>query len=187
MPAKRTTMRKIRDILRLRHHAGLSIRQINASTKVSVGSIQTLLEKARELEVSWPLPDDMDDARLAGLFYPDADTRRSSRHQIPNWPTIQQELKQDGVTKQLVWEEYTQQYPNRCYSYSQFCDRYLHWVKKLKRSMRQLHRSIYAWYGVSCVFYLKCAVHRSLMLALLAGIPVMYVGVCEFSHRLTDR
>ena len=43
MPAKRTTMRKIRDILRLRHSAGLTIRQINASTKASVGAIQKLL------------------------------------------------------------------------------------------------------------------------------------------------
>lgn len=30
------------------------------------------------------------------------------------------ELKKKGLTKQLLWEEHTQQYPNRCYSYSQF-------------------------------------------------------------------
>ena len=36
-------MRKIREILRLRQSAGLSIRQINASTKASVGAIQKLL------------------------------------------------------------------------------------------------------------------------------------------------
>ena len=39
MSAKRITMRKIRDILRLRHVAGLSIRQIRANTKISVGAI----------------------------------------------------------------------------------------------------------------------------------------------------
>ncbi|GBE07884.1 hypothetical protein BMS3Bbin11_00592 [bacterium BMS3Bbin11] len=70
MPAKRITMRKIRDVLRLRHHAGLSIRDIQSSTKVSVGSIQTLLVKAKEMDLSWPLPDNLDDARLASLFYP---------------------------------------------------------------------------------------------------------------------
>ena len=43
MPAKRTTMRKIRDIFRLRQSAGLTIRQINASTKTSIGAIQKLL------------------------------------------------------------------------------------------------------------------------------------------------
>ena len=35
----------------------------------------------------------------------------------------------------------TQQYPNRCYSYSQFCDRYQHWRGKQKRSMRQVHKA----------------------------------------------
>ena len=42
-------MRKIRDILRLRGAGGLSIRQINASTKLSVGAIQKLLVQADAL------------------------------------------------------------------------------------------------------------------------------------------
>jgi transposase len=134
-------MRKIRDILRLRGAGGLSIRQINASTKVSVGAIQKLLAKAEALGLGWPLPADLDDTGLARLFYPDADTRVSSRFQVPDWPVIHQELKRKGVTLQLLWEEYTQQYPNRCYSYSQFCDRYQHWRGKQKRSMRQAHKA----------------------------------------------
>lgn len=130
-------MRIIRDILRLRLGTGLSIRQINASTKVSLGSIQKLLSKAVEPGLSWPLPDDLNDAQLARMFYPDADTRTSSRFQVPDWPIPNQELKQKGMTKLLRWEEYTQQYPNRCLSYSQFCDRYRHWRSLQKRPMRQ--------------------------------------------------
>ena len=45
MSAKRIAMRKIREILRLRLEAGLSVRQIHASAKVSVGAIQKLLKK----------------------------------------------------------------------------------------------------------------------------------------------
>jgi len=134
-------MRKLRDVLRLRLEAGLSYRQINASTKVSIGLIQKLMTQAEELELTWPLPPELDDNQLAGLFYPKADTRASSRHQAPDWPTLHQELKGKGVTKQLLWEEYTQQYPNRCYSYSQFCDRYNHWRRLQKRSMRQQHKA----------------------------------------------
>jgi transposase len=133
-------MRKIRDILRLRLSAGLSMRAISASTKVSVGAIQKLLCQAQSLELDWPLPADLDDSQLARLFYPDADTRVSSRYQIPDWSAIHQELKRRGMTKQLLWEEYTQHYPNRCYSYSQFCERYSQWLKRQKRSMRQTHR-----------------------------------------------
>ena len=63
--AKRVTMRKIRDILRLKFAGELSIRQIHRSTKVSVGAIQKLLVRAGELDLSWPLPDNMDDSELA--------------------------------------------------------------------------------------------------------------------------
>ena len=65
MPGKRTTMRKLRDVLRLRHAAGLSIRDISRSTKLSVGGIQKLLSRAQALQLSWPLPADLDDTRLA--------------------------------------------------------------------------------------------------------------------------
>jgi len=137
----RITMRNIREILRLRLSAGLSIRAIHRSTKVSVGAVQKLLALAAELELSWPLPDDLDDAALAARFYPGADTRVPSRFAQPDWAQLHQELKRKGMTKQLLWEEYCQQYPNHCYSYSQFCDRYRQWCAKQKRSMRQQHRA----------------------------------------------
>lgn len=134
-------MRNIREVLRLRLGAGLKYRQISQSTKVSMGSLKTLLSRAEELGLSWPLPDDLDDTRLAQLFYPSADATVSSRYVKPDWAEIHQELKRKGMTKQLLWEEYTAAHPNRCYSYSQYCDRYRHWLKKQKRSMRQSHKA----------------------------------------------
>jgi len=80
MPATRMAMRKIREVLRLRLEAGLSIRQISASTKTSVGAIQKLLSRADALEILWPLPDDLDDGRLAAMFYPGSDLTSSSRY-----------------------------------------------------------------------------------------------------------
>ncbi|MEP1215941.1 MULTISPECIES: IS21 family transposase [unclassified Marinobacter] len=141
MAAKRNPMRKIREVLRLRLEAGLSIRQISASTKTSVGAIQKLLTRAQALEITWPLPENLDDGRLAAMLYPGADPTSSSRYQVPDWLTVHQNLKQKGVTKQLLWEEYTAQYPNRCYSYSQYCDRFRHWQKQQRRSMRQIHKA----------------------------------------------
>ena len=141
MATKRITMRNIREVLRLKLSANLSIRKINASTKVSVGAISNLLTTASKLKLTWPLSDELDDAALAQLFYPQSDVSKSTRFQVPVWPEVHQELKKKGVTKNLLWQEYTQQYPNSCYSYSQFCDRYLHWFKKQKRSMRQSHKA----------------------------------------------
>ena len=83
----------------------------------------------------------MDDQALALKFYPTSDAQSSTTFQLPVWTEVHQELKKKGVTKQLLWEKYTQQYPNRCYSYSQFCARYAVWIKKQKRSMRQTHRA----------------------------------------------
>ncbi len=134
-------MRKIREVLRLRLEAGLSFRQISISTKVSIGSIQKLLKTAEQLQLAWPLCASLDDNQLARLFYPTADTVCSSRFQLPDWATVHQELKRKGMSMQLLWEEYTQQYPNRCYSYSQFCERYRRWCQQQKRSMRQQHKA----------------------------------------------
>ena len=85
MSAKRMPMRKIREVLRLRLEAGLSIRQISASTKTSVGAIQKVLARADALEIIWPLPEDLDDGRLAAMFYPGSDPVSSSRYEVPEW------------------------------------------------------------------------------------------------------
>jgi transposase len=111
-----------------------------------VGAIQKLLSQTQALELDWPVPPDLDDTQLARLFYPDAYSCVSSRYQIPDRSAVNQELKHKGMTKQLLWEEYTQHYPNRCYSYPQFCERYSQWLKRKKRSLRQTHRS-----GEKCV------------------------------------
>ena len=141
MPQPRIKMRKIREVLRLHFESGRSIRQINASTKTSVGAIQKLLKQARELNLAWPLPEDLDDTRLSLLFYPEANATDSKRLVVPQWTKIHQELKRKAMTKQLLWEEYCECHPTRCYSYSQFCDLYARWCKRQKRSLRQLHKA----------------------------------------------
>lgn len=139
-------MRNLREVLRLSFSAGLSIRKISASTKISVGSIQNILKLAEQLNIAWPIPDDWDDQTLALKFYPRSDAKPSAKYQEPVWSQTHLDLKKKGVTKQLLWEEYAQHYPNRCYSYSQFCARYADWLKKQKRSMRQTHRAGEKWF-----------------------------------------
>jgi hypothetical protein len=54
-------MRKLKDVLRLSYSAGLSIR------KISVGSIQNILKRAEQLNITWPLPKAWDDQTLAHI------------------------------------------------------------------------------------------------------------------------
>lgn len=134
-------MRQLREILRLRLTAQLSMRQIKDSLRLSLGAVQKVISQAETLGLDWPAIDQQDDQQLARLFYPAADTRVSSVFQLPNWVEVHQELKRKGVTKHLLWEEYTQAYPNRSYSYPQYCFLYQDWLKKQQRSMRQIHKA----------------------------------------------
>ena len=134
-------MRKLREILRLRLSGGLSMRQINGSLRISLGAVQKVISKADELGLDWKTIEELDEQQLASRFYPESDTRASNEFQVPSWIEMYQELKLKGVTKHLLWEEYTQQYPNRSYSYPQYCFLYKAWLQKQKRSMRQTHKA----------------------------------------------
>lgn len=134
-------MRKLREILRLRLSAQLSMRQIRDSLRLSLGAVQKITRKAHELGLDWNAIEKLDDRQLANAIYPESDTRTSGSLQLPDWRDVHQELKLKSVTKHLLWEEYSQQYPNRSYSYPQYCYLYGAWLKKQKRSMRQTHKA----------------------------------------------
>lgn len=134
-------MRQLREILRLRLHANLSMRQIKDSLRISLGAVQKVSSKARTQNLDWEGIETLDDQQLARLFYPAADTRASEDFELPDWVDAHRELRRKGVTKHLLWEEYTQQYPNRSYSYPQYCHLYQEWTKKQRRSMRQVHKA----------------------------------------------
>lgn len=141
MATKRISMRKLREILRLRLHAKLSMRQIRDSLRLSLGAIQKVVNKAEALGLDWETIESIDDQQLALKIYPQADVTVSTKKQLPDWIEVYQELKRKGMTKQLLWEEYAQQYPNRSFSYPQYCLLYRSWLKKQKRSMRQVHKA----------------------------------------------
>ena len=134
-------MRQLRELLRLRLQADLSMRQIKHSLRISLGAVQKVISKTEAQGLSWAAIEQLDDQQLARLFYPEADTRVSATLQLPDWVEVHQELRRKGVTKHLLWEEYTQAYPNRSYSYPQYCFLYQDWLKKQKRSMRQTHKA----------------------------------------------
>ena len=95
-------MRHIKDVLRLRFHAGLSIRQIKASTGLSVGAIQKLLKAAQKLEIGWPLPPDLDDAELNRRLYPSTTPAATSRFAQPDWINAHQDLKRGRNTARPI-------------------------------------------------------------------------------------
>ena len=133
-------MRKIRDVLRYRHSAGLSLEAIARALKISKGVVAKYLRLAMAAGLSWPIPDALDDAALEKLLYQQGAAREPTFAE-PDYALVHQELKKKGVTLTLLWEEYRQSVGDRSYQYTAFCTRYRDWAGKLKRSMRQIHRA----------------------------------------------
>ena len=69
MPAKRSAMRKIREILRLKFEAKLSHERIAAATGASKGAASNYVQRAVQQGLSWPLPADLDEAALERLLF----------------------------------------------------------------------------------------------------------------------
>lgn len=140
MPAERVTMRKIKDILRLKWGCELSNRQVAASCGVARSTVAETLYRAKAAGVSWPFPEDLDDQQLETRLYPAAPSPTSPPRAMPDWATLHQELTRKGVTLALLWQEYKAQHP-KGYQYSRFCDLYSAWRATLDRCLRQEHRA----------------------------------------------
>ena len=134
-------MRKIKDILRLRHEAELSYPGIAQAFNIGYGTVVDYLKRAEHAQLGWPLCSDMDEWDLGRLLFPTQPLTGQLRFTEPGFSTTHQELKHKGVTKQLLWPEYRPQHPNDGYSYAKICPRYLVWQGCQKRSMRQIHRA----------------------------------------------
>ena len=138
MPARRLLMRKIREVLRLKHERGLSHRAIAQACAIGVGTVTLYLKRTAQQGFGWPLPAELNDAALEARLFPRPVPVRDRVR--PDCAYIHRELKRDGVTLQLLWEEHLQVHPSG-YRYTQFCEFYRQWVKRLRPSMRQIHRA----------------------------------------------
>ena len=64
MPARRLLVRKIREVLRLKHERGLSHRAIAQACAIGVGTVSLYLQRTAQRGLGWPLPAELDDAVL---------------------------------------------------------------------------------------------------------------------------
>ncbi len=128
----------IRELLRLRFAAQLSVRQIARCQGLSVGVVSKYLQRAEALGLGWPLSSEVSDQQLADWLQPTRQGVRSDALAEPDFATIHQELKRKGMTRQLLWEEYAHAHPAH-YSYSHFTVRYREWRQSQQLSMRQVH------------------------------------------------
>jgi len=137
MPAERLSMRKVREVLRLKHALGMSYRKISAATGVGKTQAAEYVVRAEAAGIAWPVPDGIDDVELDRRLFPAAGDSERARPAIDG-PKISQELKRRGVTLALLWQEYLAEHPNG-YSYTRFCELYGAWKQCISPTMRQTH------------------------------------------------
>ncbi len=141
MPGKRLSMRKIREILRLKHHCNCSIREISRSCGIGRGTVGDYLHRAKAAGLDWPLPDELSDTALEQQLFPSSAPCTTQSRFIPDFHEVHKELQsRKSVTLNLLWQEYKEQHPDG-YQYSWFCHSYRDWAARLDVVMRHEHRA----------------------------------------------
>ena len=82
MPTQRLSMRRIREVLRLRHQ-GLTERVIARMIGVSNGVVHGYLRRARFAGLTWPLTEGMNDDGLELLLFPAPQRRKATADRYP--------------------------------------------------------------------------------------------------------
>lgn len=136
---RRLTMRKTKEILRLRWSLGLSVRETARSLGVSTGVVSRTTYRASAAELTWPEVEELPPEELEARIYRRAAAPMGARAEPdPQW--IHRELRRPGVTLQRLHLEYLVEHPSG-YRYTAFCERYRRWKKRQQPSMRQVHRA----------------------------------------------
>jgi len=132
-------MRRVREILRLKHECGASDRAIGRSLGIARSTVALTLDRVAAAGLAWPLSATLSDRVLEALLYAGAGSRQGMRRKAePDWTHVHRELRRPGVTLMLLWEEYRAREPGG-YGYSRWCDLYRSWEGRLSPTMRQAH------------------------------------------------
>jgi transposase len=132
-------MRRVREILRLKHESGATDRAIARSLGIARSTVGLTLERVAAAGLRWPLPASLTDRVLEAMLYAGQGLRQGERRKAePDWAYVHHELRRPSVTLMLLWEEYRQRQPGG-YGYSRWCELYRAWEGRLSPTMRQAH------------------------------------------------
>ena len=143
MPTPRMSMRKLKEVLRLKWACGLTHRQISRAIGISVGAVSKFAAQASQAGLDWAAAEAMSDDELDARLRPAAtNAAATTTRRIGRLHGIASRAAPQGRDAATAGEEYAEANPGqRTYRYTQFCQKYKDWAKSIKRSMRQQHRA----------------------------------------------
>jgi len=142
MPNRRLSVRKIKEILRLKFDCGISEREISRSCRVSRSTVADYLRRAAAARLTWSEASVLGEAQLEERLFPNEHVPSVVKRPPPDCEHIYNELRtyrKFNLTLSQLWVEYKEKHPDG-YQYTQFCEHYWRWRKKLDYVMRQEHR-----------------------------------------------
>lgn len=119
-----------REILRL-DSLHYSRKRISISIGSSHHTVKDVLDTATQKGITWPLDNDVTNAELEALLFPDKRKTESIYAEL-DYAYIHRELAKTGVTLTLLWEEYCRtchESGRTPYMSTQFGDKYRKWAR----------------------------------------------------------
>ena len=136
--AGRLKMKHIRKIIELHELTDLSVREIRNALNLPRSTVSDYLKAWATSDLTIELIQNLNDDQIYTALF--GEKPKGSTKPLPDFIRINTELRKKHVTRSLLWEEYRDQHPNGL-GYSQFCEHYRLWSKKVSVSMRQVHKA----------------------------------------------
>ncbi|MCK5723684.1 MAG: transposase [Gammaproteobacteria bacterium] len=131
-------MRKIKKVIELYCNTSLSNRDIERASQLPSSTVNDYIKRFKDSTLTFSELSDLNESEVyQRLFSEPVNTRGKIK---PDFAKINRELRKKNITRQLLWEEYKEQYPEGM-GYTQFCYHLSEWQKKLNVSMRQIHKA----------------------------------------------
>ncbi|MGK3961559.1 hypothetical protein WMF01_13355 [Sorangium sp. So ce1667] len=127
--SERHSMRKVREVLRLKHECGRSEREIALAVAVGRSTVGEYLARAKAAGLTWEIAKELDDAEVEARLFRHVGRSEPAARAPVDFAWVHMELRRPGVTRRLLWTEYAEHAAAggsgwRPYQYSQFCDLY---------------------------------------------------------------
>jgi len=143
MAQRKATMKKIREILRLKEESELSLRKISRAMKLSRPVVTDYIDRCHNRGLDYERIKDMPDDELEALLRSDAlSVDEDERYMVlaGQFEHFLRDLSRVGVTRHILWEEYRIKNPVG-YGYSQFCYHFQAWKASQELSMHMEHKA----------------------------------------------
>jgi transposase len=135
----RLSMKKIKEILKLRFITEISLRQISRAVNVPNSTVSDYCKRFKITNYTIDELLKYDEDKIYQILFPEKKPSKKCKDRpVPDVQYIHKEIAKKGVTYELLWMEYKEQNPNG-YGLSQFKEYYYRFKNKIDPTMRQTY------------------------------------------------